>query len=1340
MGELHNTYIDSACNYIVHALNTPGELMNGRHTTLNRMLITMVSIFALVALMGAASATDYYLATWGDNSSAGTSLDTAWKDPSYAVAQIGAGDTLWVVNGTYMESKTVEIEAEQFGSEGNWVRIKAYNGTPIWDGNGTGAIGFLCGESDDIEYTPAYVELDGIHIKQFYYSEAEIKNVTNMVLKNCTFANTSMFLPKWRSIMHIGGGICNITIDNCSFIDTGDFCISMYGARYGGTNASPYNVSVTNCYFAHTINHGGMQISGYVYDITVEGCTFVDCYYGLNTYFHNIDEQPNRQHNIIFRNNTFTDMEYSAIGAIGTVDSLFINNTINGCEDRSAFDINFFCNNITIEDNIVSNAPHLYNNGLGYNANGVIIFKNNVYSNISTSQTYRADAGGTLVIKDDAHQPHFQVMMLNEETSGNATIEYSDGRVFDYAIDGGSNYSITYPMWYPNKSNFTFGSNKSEGLAIDITPYNITLRPTYGHLYDVTVDTWDEDSDTYRITASSTQRDNPTWVNLTTKSASATYNITRDGEPYTKATTGADGVLRYRYTGTWDGPQTFEFSYASDGADIPPTARAGSDQTVNVNSSVTLDGSASTGDGITSYAWDFDSRNGIQQDATDAIVTHIYTGPGTYIATLTVTDTSGQTDSDTVLITVIEGTTQTTDVSRITNPIVPDGSLSEWAGADTVTFAGSDNTATVSLTWDTNNLYFGFDVTDTNLQASGTDEADPLHLDDSIEIYLDTNHNGGATMQVDDYHFIINLNGALVDDQGTGSGKNYSWTSHINYAIDLDGTLNDDSDADNGYVVEVAIPWSDIGGVPVAGDIMGLDLAVNDNDGTAVRYFDWCNLSSWAVPDGWGNMTFVESFDNNTLHIADEVTASHGHSATVPIMIYNATGVACAGVKLTYDVSVVAVTGATQGDFTAYFGFDDEHAANGWVTINTYITETQLTGDLIVANVTLEATGSGGDTSPLNLEVISMTDKYGNKMPGTTHNGTFTIRSQPPVLDPVGDKSVDEGQTLSFTISATDPDGDSLTYSAGNLPAGAVFDTAARTFSWTPGYDRSGTYPDVHFEVSDGELADRENIAITVNNVNRAPAISGLVNQSGTAGVAWTYDISSCISDPDGDSLTVAVNDDNVSVIGFALTFNYSVVVEDKPVIITVTDSSLSDSQTIFVTVVENTPPTLTDPSASQPIPDDTDGVPLWGERSTLNITITDDSGIASVTIDLSPIGGSSAQPMNNIGGNIWSVTTNASAGIPPQTYHLQVTATNIYGKSNTSVIPLTVVRNGDTTGDGVANIADAMLLANHASHPDQYTISSEFVADVNGDGDINIVDAMLLANYISYPGRYILR
>ncbi|MEA3281596.1 MAG: hypothetical protein U9Q68_03410 [Euryarchaeota archaeon] len=58
---------------------------------------------------------------------------------------------------------------------------------------------------------------------------------------------------------------------------------------------------------------------------------------------------------------------------------------------------------------------------------------------------------------------------------------------------------------------------------------------------------------------------------------------------------------------------------------------------------------------------------------------------------------------------------------------------------------------------------------------------------------------------------------------------------------------------------------------------------------------------------------------------------------TVPITLRGATGVACTGVKLTYDVSVVAVTGATEGDFTTFFGFDDEHAADGWVTLNTYL-------------------------------------------------------------------------------------------------------------------------------------------------------------------------------------------------------------------------------------------------------------------------------------------------------------------------------------------------------------------------------------------------------------------
>jgi hypothetical protein len=86
-----------------------------------------------------------------------------------------------------------------------------------------------------------------------------------------------------------------------------------------------------------------------------------------------------------------------------------------------------------------------------------------------------------------------------------------------------------------------------------------------------------------------------------------------------------------------------------------------------------------------------------------------------------------------------------------------------------------------------------------------------------------------------------------------------------------------------------------------------------------------------------------------------------------------------------------------------------------------------------------------------------------------------------PVLNAIGNKAVSEGASLAFTISASDADGDTLTYSASNLPQGATFSPATRTFSWTPGYSQAGVYAKVHFEVSDGSLADTEDITMTVN-------------------------------------------------------------------------------------------------------------------------------------------------------------------------------------------------------------------------------------------------------------------
>lgn len=128
-----------------------------------------------------------------------------------------------------------------------------------------------------------------------------------------------------------------------------------------------------------------------------------------------------------------------------------------------------------------------------------------------------------------------------------------------------------------------------------------------------------------------------------------------------------------------------------------------------------------------------------------------------------------------------------------------------------------------------------------------------------------------------------------------------------------------------------------------------------------------------------------------------------------------------------------------------------------------------------------------------------------------------------PVLTPIGNQSVTEGGALTFTLSATDPDGDSLNYSAANLPSGATFDPQTHVFSWTPSYSQAGNYPDVEFTVTDNgspmELA-MELITITVGNVNRAPVFTPVGTQEVLENTALSFAVAA--TDPDSDAVILA--------------------------------------------------------------------------------------------------------------------------------------------------------------------------------------------------------------------------
>jgi chitodextrinase len=128
-------------------------------------------------------------------------------------------------------------------------------------------------------------------------------------------------------------------------------------------------------------------------------------------------------------------------------------------------------------------------------------------------------------------------------------------------------------------------------------------------------------------------------------------------------------------------------------------------------------------------------------------------------------------------------------------------------------------------------------------------------------------------------------------------------------------------------------------------------------------------------------------------------------------------------------------------------------------------------------------------------------DHYKIRLDGLANNGDvlvsdlsddyFTINTPAennhPFINPIPNQSVNEGENLTFNISATDEDGDAITFTVTNSPAGATFTDNGNntaTFNWTPGYDQAALYAP-RFTASDGKDTAMREPEITVINVKK---------------------------------------------------------------------------------------------------------------------------------------------------------------------------------------------------------------------------------------------------------------
>ncbi len=98
---------------------------------------------------------------------------------------------------------------------------------------------------------------------------------------------------------------------------------------------------------------------------------------------------------------------------------------------------------------------------------------------------------------------------------------------------------------------------------------------------------------------------------------------------------------------------------------------------------------------------------------------------------------------------------------------------------------------------------------------------------------------------------------------------------------------------------------------------------------------------------------------------------------------------------------------------------------------------------------------------------------------GNTIYASLSEENHAPLMDPISEVAVKAGENLNILVKASDADGDSLIYSASNLPAGASFDGKSGLFSWMPANGQEGLYT-ISFEVSDGKLNDSEVAIISV--------------------------------------------------------------------------------------------------------------------------------------------------------------------------------------------------------------------------------------------------------------------
>ena len=222
------------------------------------------------------------------------------------------------------------------------------------------------------------------------------------------------------------------------------------------------------------------------------------------------------------------------------------------------------------------------------------------------------------------------------------------------------------------------------------------------------------------------------------------------------------------------------------------------------------------------------------------------------------------------------------------------------------------------------------------------------------------------------------------------------------------------------------------------------------------------------------------------------------------------------------------------------------------------------------------ATAPDYETKNSYTATVTVSDGTDSVTQNITVNVLMLMKHEAPTISSSATFSAAENQTAIGSVTATDVDGDSLTYSISGSEIN-ISSSGVLTFATAPDYETKNSYT-ATVTVSDGTDSVTQNITVNVTDVNEneAPTISSSATFSAAENQTAIGSVTA--TDVDGDSLTYSISGSEINISSSGvLTFATAPDYETKnsyTATVTVSDGTASTTQDITanITDVNETP------------------------------------------------------------------------------------------------------------------------------------------------------------------------